>query len=262
MLESKDILEAIGFDGEPADADAIVAHINTRFIARDRVQDDPDIRRSFEGRLFGESYGALANASGGKLKKSELEKLTYKEALQTFSQTLAAEIESVQTKAKEGKSKRESELEAQLTDFQKSIQDYQRDTQAAKDYAAQIEADSSSKVRGYVVGMRRKEVESKMPWKDGLTEIERTGLETFIASNYQFDADESGGVQVKDKQGHTIPHSKKAGEVKDLEDIYTEVGEKYGLFKKSNATEQRQPPRRHTTDNNSTATPRRLPLIG
>jgi len=233
-IEVKDLLSRIGFEGDAETPDQVVEFINSKFLPKDKAHEDPDIKRKIEGRVFGEAYGELAKLTDGKFSKSELEKKPFKEAFAEVTGYFKTETEAVKAKAKEGQSKQLTELQQQLEDYQKSIQDYERDKGILASKLQEVEQNANQKVRTYIVGMKRKEIESKLPWKEGMSEIERTGLNAFIESNFKIEADDTGVIVVKDKEGHTIPSKSKAGEVKSLEDIYMEIAEQGNLLKKNN----------------------------
>lgn len=233
-IEIKDFLASIGYEGEAETPDQVVEYLNSKFVTKDKAHEDPDIKRKIEGRVFGEAYGELAKLTDGKFSKSELEKKPFKEAFGEVTSYFKSEVEGIKAKSKEGQSKQLTELQEKLADYEKSAQDYVRDNGILKSKLQEVEQNADQKVRSYIVGMRRKEIESKMPWKEGMTDIERAGLNVYIESNYKIEADESGSVIVKDKDGHTIPSKAKAGEVKTLEDIYAEVAENGNLLKKNN----------------------------
>jgi|GEM_PF-4170092 len=261
-LTKEDILKAFGIEGEVTSVDQLVQIFNSTYVPIAKASDHPEVRKATEGRIFGEQYGKLAKLSNGKFTKEQLAAKPFGEALEDFATTIYGDLETVKLKANEGKAKREAELEKEVEDYKKSLQDYERDKKTLADRLSEVETQASQKVKSYIVGMKRKEVEAKLPWKDGMTDLERAGLETFLASNYRFDADESGAIIVKDKDGHTIPSPKKAGDVISLEDVYLEVGEKNNLFKKNNTDGNRtREPQRHSEPNKSGYTPRSLPPV-
>jgi len=262
-MELKDVFEVLGIEGEVTTREQLAQIFNATYVPIAKASDHPDVRKATEGRIFGEQYGRLAKLSGGKYTKEELSGMPFGEALEKFGTGLTAELESVRSKAKEGQSKQVTELQEQVTDLQKSIEDYKRDKKTLSEKLGQVEAESNTKVKTFVVGMKRKEVEARLPWKDGLTDLERAGLDSHIQSNYRLDAEDSGEVVVRDKEGHTIPSKKKAGEVLTLEDLYMEIGEKNNLFKKNNtsAGQGRHIAAQQAAPDKAAFTPRRLPPV-
>jgi len=263
-MDLKDVFEVLGIEGDVTSREQLVQVFNSTYVPIEKASDHPDVRKRTEGRIFGEAYGQLAKLSNGKYTKEDLSKKPFGEAFQEVAGLLSSEVESIKAKAGEGKAKREAELEKQIEDYKKSLSDYERDKMALTSKLEEVESNANQKVRSYIVGMRRKEVESKLPWKDGMTDLERAGLESYLQNNYRFDADESGSVIVKDKEGHTIPSPKKAGDIISLEDIYLQVGEKNNLFKKNNSEPQRQQAQSQQGqhgEQRATFVPRRLPPV-
>jgi hypothetical protein len=264
-MELKELMESLGFQGEFETKEKFVEVFNSTYLPIEKADQHPDVRKKLAGQLFGEQYGKLAKATGGKFTKEQLAAKPFGEALEEVVASITGELETVKAKSKEGAAKQVLELQQQLDDLQKSLQDMDRDKKALSGKLEEVEQTANQKVKQYVIGMRRKEIEATLPWKDGMTELEKQGLESYLQNNFRLDADESGNVVVKDKDGHTIPSKTKTGDAATLKDIYLQLGEANNLFKKNNTEPHRgQPagtPRPQTPDNTGNV-PRKMPAMG
>jgi hypothetical protein len=153
-----------------------------------------------------------------------------------------------------------TELRAKLEDYEKSIQDYERDKQTLAQKLQEVEGSAAQQIKEFKLSSKKKDVLSSLPWKEGLSDVERVGFETFLNTNYVIDLNEKDEILVKDKEGHTIPHPKKAGEVLSFPEIVTEIGDKYNLFKRNNGAPE--PPKRQQQEPPKSSNMRSLPTVG
>ena len=241
-MTPEEILEAVGFKGE-ATPEAVVKHINDNFISRSKAQSDPELDKHYSGRVFGLQNGLLAKLSG-KHTREQLQEMGWEKAFETVIGSLQEEVKTVKEKSKEGQAKQLTELQAKLEDHEKSIADYERDKKALALKLQEVETSSQDQVKSFKLNIKKKDVFSAIPFKEGMTDIEREGLETMLSKNYLLDLDEKDGVVIKDKDGHTIPNPKKAGEVLGFEEVVKELAEKNKLLKANDSTVRTVAPRK------------------
>lgn len=261
IMEVKELLEAIGFSGDDATPEKVVEHINKSFIARKDALNDPELSKHYSGAVFGKQNTLLSKLSGGKYTKEALQEMGWEKAFETVVGGLQSEVEAVKSKSKEGEAKQLTELRAKLEDYEKSIQDYERDKKTLAEKLQEVEGSAAQQIKEFKLSSKKKDVLSSLPWKDGLTDLERAGFETYLNTNYVIDLNEKDEILVKDKEGHTIPHPKKAGEVLSFSDVVGEIGEKYSLFKRNNGAPEPPKPRPQQ-EPQKTSNMRSLPAVG
>lgn len=261
-MTPEEILEAIGFKGEPSQ-EAIVKHINENYIPKSKAQNDPDLDKHYSGRVFGLQNQLLAKLSGGKFTREQLQEMGYEKAFEAVISAKDEEIKLVKEKSKEGEAKQLTELKAKLEDYEKSIQDYERDKSTLVQKLQEVEGGAQEQIKSFKLNAKKKDVFSGLNWKDGISEVERVGFDAYIASNYREDLDDKEELVIKDKDGHTIQNPKKAGEVLSYAEVVRELAEKNKLLKANDAKPgQTAPPRKIETTEPTGALRKPLQALG
>jgi len=236
-MELKDILEAIDYkgDAESLDREKLVGHINSKFVARDRAFEDPDVLKQTRGRVFGELNGRLAKITGKS--KSELQEMGAEGAFDLLDETyegLNTKLTDATTKAKEGHSKQLLDLQADNDDLNTSLTQYKQATTEAQAAAAAAVKERDQGIRGFKVKHHRNNLFAAMPWAEDVNPYIKTGIQAEIESNYRFDLDENDMLVIKDKDGLFVPNPKQAGGFLGASDVLTQLAEKAGALKNNN----------------------------
>jgi len=67
-------------------------------------------------------------------------------------------------------------------------------------------------------------------WKTGATEIEKKGFLALVNEKYKLDLDEKDELFIADSQGQRIPHPKKNGEFKGINEILEDEGKAANIW--------------------------------
>jgi hypothetical protein len=246
-MELKDVLEAIGFQGdaEGLDREKLVQHINQSFVPRDKAFEDEGVRKQAFGRVFGEISGKLAPILGKS--KSEIQEMGNDKAFEALGETFAGlntKLTDVEAKAKEGQSKQVLDLEDKLADYEKSLGQYKTAAQEAREAAEAALADRDKGIHTYKLEVRKKDIFGSIPWSSEVNEFTRKGIEFEFNDKYVMDLDEKDEPIVKTRSGELIPDPKKAGAFLGPKDVLTSLAEKAGALKVNNAgkAEERKAP--------------------
>ena len=232
-MDVQEILEAVGFAGEAEGLtrEALVSHINSRYVVRDKAFEDKDVRSQAFGRVFGEINGKLAPILGKT--KSELQELGNEGVFELLGETWQAkaqEIEDIKAKAKEGQTKQLTDLTAELEDLKKSYGEMDQARKAAVDAAKKAQEDMQTGIHQYKVDSARGAIVAALPWAESANEYTRKGVLTEFQEQFQLDLDGDTAI-IKTAKGERIPDPKKAGEFLGPKDVLLGIAEKAGALK-------------------------------
>ena len=246
MEALKGILNGLGFAGSDdlegeALVQAVTEHVNANFVKRDKAHLEPEVIKRFEGKSFGEVYGALAKVS--EKSRNELSELSGAEAVSLVVAELNQKHDALQAKydqykedGKKGTDKRVLELEQKLADKDQSIQDFTKANEELKATLQQTRQESEQKFTEYVERASYKDAISSVKFADSVNDITKAGFDTTISRNYSFKMEGEGENRVytaRDKEGNLVPSKSKVGEHLTPAEVMQMEAEKHGLLKNS-----------------------------
>lgn len=164
-----------------------------------------------------------------------LEKESLEENLKLAKTKAEGYKSDLDVKLKDGSDKRVNDLMKEIEDKNKTIESYKS---ASETVSAEYEAfknSSQEEIKNYKINHQIDNLKSKMTFRDDITDIERTGFQTFLNSNYNFSLNEQDEVIAKDKNGELIKNKNKAGTFLSPLEVFNLIAEENKLLKKNNA---------------------------
>jgi len=241
MIDIKELLSALklsSVDADKATVQEIVSELNKLLIPRADVMTDPDFIKHFDGKVFGRQNSLLSKFSNGKSTKEELAKMGWEDGFNLVFGGLNVQIEEQKKKNQEGADKQVVDLQKQLDELSKSVQDEKRDKDSALFELQKEKLNSSEKLKAIDIKQARRDKESSIKWKKDMTKVERIGFENALNELYDLDLDDTKKeLVVKTKDGHTVPNPKVVGTSKTYLDVVLEIAEENNLIEKSDGPE-------------------------
>ena len=220
-MEIKDVSEYLGIElGEDATIDTFKEKFSSSFIRKDRAADDEEVKKAIFGeqtRKYATEIKRVAKESGIELSEDE-SKLPVNDLLRLIptkkDETYTAQIE----KLKEGAKKPSEQVQEWETKYNQLQTKFNDVDSLRADLASKYEAKEQEFVtfkRDFKKNEVVKDIWSKANTfiSDTASDLERTGFQSYINSNYTIDLEDDKAVILKD--GHRIPDPNKAGEFLD-----------------------------------------------
>jgi len=244
MLELKEVLTALGIEADPEKltSDEFKTNIDSKFVLRENVLKDEDIKKKFTGGVFGKLTTKTAQLFD--LSKSEYDGKQYEEILSTVKERYDSKINELSKRAGEGNDKK-------VEDALKKAAEYELKLQAAEDGLKTWEKkyneetqNFGSKIKEFKLNDQLSKVRESLTPKFSdeyqKNELVKTGFEAHISNTYVFDLDEKDEPIVKLKADGTPVKSKiKVGHFATPEEILLAEMDAKGVLKKNNVKEKK-----------------------
>ena len=209
----------------------------TKFIARDKVSNDPDLISKMEGRRIGSInttvnrlFGEVIGMNADELRTSKVE-----DVLGTIKETYEGQIDEIKSRSKDGNDKKVNDLQALIEDKDKSIDAYKQSIQKLETDFGSFKLNSQDEISNYMTNHQLSEVYGSLNYKEGISEVEKAGFKALVSNSVKLGLDENKKLIVRDSDGNPIPSKKSASEHATPADVLSELAEKNNLLRKNNA---------------------------
>lgn len=252
-MDLAEVKQFLGLPDEVDSLDKFKEHFNTTYVNKDKAHLDEQIKSKATGDVLRRISSKVANefADYG-IKTTDFEEKPFEEVMKVAASNVRAKI----TELSETSGKPDARIQALEADLTKTKAEKEQIKLQWETTASEFDTFKSNKeneVKTWKITNLVKEAKSKIPFVDGMTEIQRTGFEAVVNSNYIFDLD-GDNVVVKDSKGNFVPSKSKAGQFATVDEVLDMVADANGLKKKNNVQQPvRQVP---VPDNQRTVTPR------
>lgn len=237
-MELKQILEVVGYEGKPEELteEKLRAHMMHSFVGKSVAHEIPEIQERITGTFFRKFNTRLKQTFG--LTESEIEGKKVEDILDYTKNKYQTELDALREAGKSGKDKQVADLMKQLEEKDKSMNDYKTKLEQTAQEYENFKKQSDDTIREAQIRFHLKDFKGKIPFIDGITEVQRTGFDALISNKYQFDL-ENDQLVVKTKDGHRIDSKRgAAGKFADPLEIFEIEAAQNGLLKK-NSTEKK-----------------------
>ena len=253
-MDFAEIKQFFNLPDEVDSLDKFKEHFNSSYISKDKAHLDEQVKRSATGDVLRRIGSKVANEFGDfGIKTTDFEDKPFEDVIKIAAGNVKAKLTELQES--QGKpDKRYMDLEAQFNTIKQERDQYKGQLSTVASEFDQFKAAKDNEVKSWKMGIKLNEVKSKIPFVDGLTDIQRKGFESLLGE-YKFDLDEQDNLIVKDKNGNFVPSKSKAGSFADALEVMDSLAEANGLKKKNNAKE----PERRQVTNVSENKERKLP---
>lgn len=233
-MELKDILAYTGIEAE--NLDDFKAKFNEKFVS-DEKQAIQKWLKPIVGQKFGkvkQNLLAKAREEGIEFTNSEFENIDLEEVHHELSNRKASKLktELEQLRSKAGANGDEVVKEWQEK-YEKAAQRAAEEEKLRKQLAGEFEgfkSTAANEVKSVKLNYLKNDLMGKLKFKNGISELEKTGFHAHVDKNFKFDFDDTGKAFVMDSEGNRIRSSKKADEFKSPDEVLNEVALQYNVL--------------------------------
>lgn len=231
-IESKDLIEYLGFKPEEVESlDDLKSKFSTDFIRKDAVVKDKDLVSQVTGKVIGSittKLNTVVKDLGFELDENEIKGKKIEDVIGVFGNKAkdhyTAKITELESLASaNNKDEAVKEWENKFKKIESKYNDTVNLLNTTKaDYESKIQSYEGEKV-AFKINHRKSEALKSVPFKDGLTELERKGYMSILDEEIGVELDETGvpyPISKKDKS--RIPNPKVSGTFMDFEDLFTQ----------------------------------------
>ena len=213
-IKIEDLLTAVGFNPEDAETvslDDIKSHVDTKYVLRDNVLKDEEIKKKITGKVLGSITTKAANIFG--LKSSDVDGKQLEDVMLLGKTAYETKLTELEQQAGKGNDKKVEELSKTLAQKEAELKLSQ---DGLKQWEEKYNAETGqweTKLKSYKLNDKVSKVKETL--KDKFVDdyfkdtLKQTGFEALIQSKYEFDIDEKDNPIVKSKADGSIVKSKK-----------------------------------------------------
>lgn len=243
-VELKDVIQSLGIDTdiEKLTIDEFKTAVGTKYVLREEVLKDEEIKKKFVGNVFGKLNTKTAQLFG--LKSSEVDGKDFEEILGGIKTKYDVQIKDLTTKAGEGSDKKVKDLEALLAERDVKLATAESGLTTWETKFNTEVADREGKLKTYKLNDKINKVQNSL--SDKFTEeykkneLVRAGFESHINNTYMFDLDDKDEPIVKLKSDGSVVKSKlKIGHTATPDEIWMIEMDAKGVLKKNNASDKK-----------------------
>lgn len=253
-LKLEDLLVGIGIKSEEEAGFKTIEEFNGEFnkvfIKRSAVPDDKEIVDPIIGRRIApeendlkrhfKELGVVFEASDlkdeeGKPKKlSEIRQVGF-EKLEALHK---AKVKELEDNADGNIDERITELTKERDKFKKKSEQLKESSETLQGTVESQKKDFKTKIEDNMIKTELNTIKSGLTFKEGITDLERKGLDSLLTDGFSFEVEEEGEgddavqkVIVRDKEGNFIKNEKKAGEFLSPKDVIEQEAASNKLLK-------------------------------
>lgn len=245
-IETKDVLEYLGIEGVDKFED-FRAKFEPTFIKRSLIREDKELVGQVVGRAIGSATTTLISdlkKIGIDISKDEVKEMPFENILQLGIKKLSDHY-SGQINELKSKSPQDSEAIKEIQEKLQKTESKLHDTKSLLDQTKQkYDADMQSwqsQIKGVKLNTKVGDKYKSIKWKTGASEIEKKGFIATLNEKYKIDLDETEEPFIMNQKGERIPHPKKNGEWKSIEEIFEEEGKAAGVWEGNPVAGKAQP---------------------
>ncbi len=259
-IEIKELAEYLGVK-IPEKLEDFKAEFEPAYIRKDKLADDKELL----GKLFAPKIGKMAGATqvaviselkkvGLDISKDELKDLDLEKVveygLQKATGHFTAKIAELEAKNGTGNDEKVKELETKYGKLQSKYEQEHSLFESSKQNWEAKEQGWANEKKGIKLSSKAGDALKAIKWKTGVSEIEKKGFLATVNEKYKLDLDEKDELFIADIQGQRIPHPKKNGEFKNINEILEEEGKAANIWE-GNPIAARATPQRPIHQNGS-----------
>lgn len=204
-MEFGEVVEVLGLQGEIKTKEELKAAVESRFVLKDEAE--AMLRPTILNKFVAETSKHFQKAFS--VTEDELKSFNnVKGMVQFIAEKKAQELEEV---AKTGSDEKYTKIKSEYDKLLGDLDRFKNDNQKLLQEKEQIAANAQNEIKSFKVNNFLTSEKSKLSFKEGITEIEKTGFETILNNKYQFDLNDKGELDVKTKDGNPVPHPTKTG---------------------------------------------------
>ena len=238
-LELKDVLEAIGFDGDVANTtpEQFEEWKAKSYIPRATAHTDEELINAITGKRIGSLETEMKRgfkALGIELQADEIKGKKLEEVYSLGIEKVNAHLEELKKSAKEGASAEVQKYMDEIDKHKKKQTEISDALEAANKLLRETEENASKQIKEFKLNAKLGEAKAKVPFSETVDEYTRLGFDISFERNYKVDLDEKDNLVITRADGSQITN--KAGNIiMGFEEVYKEEASKAKLVKLNNA---------------------------
>jgi len=221
-----------GFEKGEKTLDDLKGYTQANFINRNMALEDKELRTKFAGRVLGGVTTYLKSEGG--FQNADVEGKKPEEIFAMYKSKVEAKITELESASGQGKDEAIKAWEEKYKKAEKERNDYKTMSEANLNGWNEEKANAAQKIKSFKLGNIVSGTKSKIPFKDGISDIEKEGFESYLAKNYKFDLSDSDEIEIYDPKGERVKTETGNGFM-GLEDLIKSEAKKNNLLKLNNS---------------------------
>jgi hypothetical protein len=224
-----DLIE--GLEKGEKTVDDLKGFIQSNYINRAMAPEDKDLRAKVAGRALGGISTFLKSEAG--FDNTDVKDLKPEDIFLKYKAKVEAEI-------KELKEKQGQPADAAIKDWEAKYQKIEKDLNDYKSMAATNlegwnteKANAAKQIKSFKLGNIIEGAKSKITFKDGISQIEKEGFESYISKNYKIDLNDNDEVEIYTSKGDRVK-TDTGNQFMKLDDLFLTEAKKNNLLKLNN----------------------------
>lgn len=236
-IELKDLAELLEVEIVDADtADTVKEKLHSTWIPRKMADSDQEL----VNKVLGKRLGALTTAvrrefkeAGLELSDEEIKDKKLEEVVAIAAGKAKNTFSELKEKASAGNDAKLKAADKALEEFQKKYTDLEGLQLATKQKLEDTEKSMSSQIKQSKLNYKVNEIEAKIPYSEGATDLVKRGFRAMLDEKYVRDLDENDNVIVLDKSKNERVRNEKGTDFATWEDVVTREAKAANILKVS-----------------------------
>jgi hypothetical protein len=230
-IETKDLLELMGFEKEVETIDEAKEAFHEMWLSKNVAHKDKDVRSKVAGEVLGAATTKMKSIFG--LEGDEIKDKKIEDLVQLASEKMQKQIDEAKAKGGKTDDERVKQLESEKADLQKKAKEEEALRVSLAQQLADKDASFAKEKKDLILNDRLTKIKSAIPFAKEIPQVAKIGFDSLIQSKYNFDLNEKDEVVATDKEGNQIMNANKTGYLSAEELIKIEAA-KENLIAKSN----------------------------
>lgn len=248
-MEVKEVLKAVGLPENIESVEGIVEAVGKKYVVRELVGDDPDVRGKFM-KLFASEHDRVLIKEFG-IDKSEAEGKTLKELIRMGATKVNDRVGELEKAAGKGNDEKLTDLQAQLEKASAQLGQYKEANQKLLTEKTELETGFTTKLKDIKLDTAFENTFGKLAFPEGTHDFTKKGFKDAFRSKYKLDLDEKGSLLITDHEGKQILSKTQAGVFLGLDQVLDKEQEEANLKIKNNMSKSQAVFNQQQTFNNN-----------
>ena len=212
--------------------DDFKAFFQSNFVNKAMAVEDEEIRSKVTGRVLG-GISTFMKTEGG-FQKADIKDKTPEDIFKMYKANMEAKVADLTAASGQNSDEAIKTWEAKYKKVEQERDDYKGMADTNFKGWEEEKANASQKIKSFKLNNIVSGVKSKVPFKDGISEIEKAGFDFYINSNYKIDLNDNDEPEVYNTKGERVK-TETGNKFVGLEDLILGEAKKNNLLKLNNA---------------------------
>lgn len=192
-------------------ADDFIGFLNENYISKKLPVNDPaykELRSSVTGEITRPIYSEMGKKLG--ISKDKMEGKRWEEVLDIGIEGYKTKIKELEEANKKGDSEKSEKVGKELSDLRAKYESKEQELLDSNKEKEDIKKAAKDEINNFKIGTYLEKIKSKLPFKDGMTELEKEGFEAAISKNFKFAIADNDEFQILNDKGERIYNEAKS----------------------------------------------------